>query len=232
MEYKYCKKANYEDYSSGRVLYGSRRIPNFPVRLVNEIFGRALYYSEKKKDLIIYDPCCGGGYLLTVLGLFYCSNIQKIYGSDIDENVLEIAKKNLALLSSKGLDNRKIELIKLYEAFGKKSHQEALDSVERLKTQLVRDIPYEVFVADSTKRIKHMDADIIITDIPYGNLVEWKNETDNASELMLEQLYMISPKSMILAIVMEKKQKIHSKFWIQLEKHSIGKRQFVIMKRI
>lgn len=37
MEYLYCKNENYEDYSSGRVLYGGKGIPNFPVRLINEI---------------------------------------------------------------------------------------------------------------------------------------------------------------------------------------------------
>ena len=38
MEYKYAENGNYEDFSSGRVLYGGKGIPNFPVRLINEIF--------------------------------------------------------------------------------------------------------------------------------------------------------------------------------------------------
>lgn len=37
MEYLYCKNENFEDYSSGRVLHGGKGIPNFPVRLINEI---------------------------------------------------------------------------------------------------------------------------------------------------------------------------------------------------
>ena len=67
MEYKYCNNDNFEDYASGRVLYSAEGVPNFPVRLINEIFGYALEYSSKKQNLCVYDPCCGGGYSLTVL---------------------------------------------------------------------------------------------------------------------------------------------------------------------
>lgn len=70
MEYLYCKDDNFQDFASGRVLYGGKGIPNFPIRLLLEIYGRALERSNKKEDLVIYDPCCGGGYSLTILGYF------------------------------------------------------------------------------------------------------------------------------------------------------------------
>ena len=70
MEYLYCKDDNFQDFASGRVLYGGKGIPNFPIRLLLEIYGRALERSNKKEDLVIYDPCCGGGYSLRILG--YC----------------------------------------------------------------------------------------------------------------------------------------------------------------
>lgn len=47
MEYKYCSKKNFEDLASGRVLYGHGGIPNFPVRLINEIFDRSAQYLNK-----------------------------------------------------------------------------------------------------------------------------------------------------------------------------------------
>ena len=47
LEYLYCEKGNYEDYSSGRVIYSEKNMPNFPVRLISEMFGRAVHYSEK-----------------------------------------------------------------------------------------------------------------------------------------------------------------------------------------
>lgn len=62
MQYKYCPNTNFEDLSSGRVIYSSSGVPNFPVRLLNEIFLRCVEYSEKKTHLNVYDPCCGGGY--------------------------------------------------------------------------------------------------------------------------------------------------------------------------
>lgn len=48
MEYKYGKKDNYQNFSSGRVLYHEGGMTNFPVRLAQEIYGRCLQYSPKK----------------------------------------------------------------------------------------------------------------------------------------------------------------------------------------
>jgi hypothetical protein len=38
--YKYGLDENYEDFASGRVIYSGKGIPNYPVRLITEIFGR------------------------------------------------------------------------------------------------------------------------------------------------------------------------------------------------
>ena len=229
MEYIYCNDGNFENYSSGRVLYGGNGIPNFPVRLINEMFGGAVHYLNKKTDLTIYDPCCGGGYSLTVLGFFHSADIKKIYGSDIEKNMLEHAEKNLSLLKYEGLDERKQELSLLFETYHKSSHKDALQSVEILKKQLVKPVYSEVFQADCTKPLPHLDADIIITDVPYGNLVDWDNGESDSLELMLDQLAHISNKEMILAISMDKKQKIKTAEWNVLEKNNIGKRKFLLM---
>ncbi len=81
MQYKYCDNENPEDYAGGRVLYSAEGVANFPVRLVNEIFGCAKEYSVKKDGLCVYAPCCGGGYSLTVLGFMnsescFCKHSQ------------------------------------------------------------------------------------------------------------------------------------------------------------
>lgn len=99
MEYKYSRDDNYEDYASGRVIYGGKGIPNFPVRLLNEMFGRAKSYLEKQSEIIVYDPCCGGGYALTVLGFFHDHCINKLYGSDVDADMVTYAIKNTKLLT-------------------------------------------------------------------------------------------------------------------------------------
>lgn len=115
MEYLYCKDDNFQDFASGRVLYGGKGIPNFPIRLLLEIYGRALERSNKKEDLVIYDPCCGGGYSLTILGYFQNKYIRKIYGSDIDEDMVAHAKKNISLLTDVALKKRKAEIEELYK---------------------------------------------------------------------------------------------------------------------
>ncbi len=230
MEYKYSENSNFEDLASGRVLYGNYGIPNFPVRLLNEMFRRSVSYCNKNHDLAIYDPCCGGGYSLTVLG-FCNNNISNILGSDIDEKMVDYARKNTSLLTEKGLQERVLELEELLELFNKTSHREAIDSAKRLGKTVNRKIDINIFKADCTKELCiKSDIDIIITDVPYGALVEWKGENDHPIHTMLEQLYQIANSNTVLAVSMDKQQKINSPKWNRLEKHNIGKRKFEIYK--
>ncbi len=231
MEYLYCKNDNFEDFASGRVLFGGRGIPNFPVRLLLEIYGRAENYAEKDNNLVIYDPCCGGGYALTVLGFFHNKNIEKLYGSDIDENMVIHADKNLRLLSEDGFSCRREEIKALWNEYGKTSHKEALDSCARLYDLLEKQVETEVFRADCTGALPPIQPDIIITDVPYGNLVEWNDNEQIALNDMLESLWSIAHENTILAVCMDKKQKINSDKWKRLEKQNVGKRRFEILKR-
>ena len=125
MEYKYGKKDNYQNFSSGRVLYHENGMTNFPVRLAQEIYGRCLQYSPKKNNICLYDCCCGGGYLLTVLGFLNQDTIGRIIGSDINIELLNTAKKNLSLLSKEGINNRIVEIEQMIESYQKQSHIEA-----------------------------------------------------------------------------------------------------------
>ena len=229
MEYLFSPAGNYEDYSSGRVLYGGRGIPNFPVRLINEIFGRALNRLDKKDHIIVYDPCCGGAYSLTIIGFFYSQVIGKIYASDISPEMTAYARKNLGLLKYSGLDNRLSELKKAYEEFGKDSHREAIESVGRLREALTHEVESEVFEADCTKALPDIKPDIIITDIPYGNLVEWEGE--GALQGMSEQLLKISTDETVFAVSMDKSQKMNCEGWKRMEKQNIGKRRFELYRK-
>lgn len=228
MEYLHCENRNFEDFASGRVLYGGKGIPNFPVRLLNEMYGRAISYSLKKEDLVVYDPCCGGGYSLTVLGFIHNCDIGKIYGSDVDEFMIAHAKKNTGLLTTAGLYDRKHEVERFYETYGKTSHLEALNSCDKLEGLLKREIYAELFQADCTEALPRILPDIIITDIPYGNLVEWKSGAQISVDCMLEQLWMISHEKTVLAVCMDKRQKCCCKKWKRAEKHVVGKRKFEI----
>lgn len=232
MEYKYGKNDNYEDFSSGRVLYHVRGMTNFPVRLAQEIYGRCLQYSPKKKDICLYDCCCGGGYLLTVLGFLNQDTIGKIMGSDINISLLNTAKKNLSLLNKAGINKRITEIEQMIASFQKQSHIEAKNSAITLKSLIRTNIEFEVFYADALKEIKlNEKPDIIITDVPYGNLVDWKSDEENVIDKLLDTLYGICSSDTIIGLCMNKKTKIRNKKYIRLERQQIGKRKFEILKK-
>lgn len=231
MEYKYGKKGNYEDFSSGRVLYHIGGMTNFPVRLAQEIYGRCLQYSPKREDICLYDCCCGGGYLLTVLGFLNQDTIGSILGSDINEDLINVARKNLSLLSKEGMNNRIIELEEMIEKYKKESHIEAKDSAIRLKKMIKKNIEFKIFHADVLKGIgENISPDIIITDVPYGQKVDWIGEEDNFVDKLLDSLYKICHEDTIIGLCMDKKQKVNNEKFIRIEKHKVGKRRFEILR--
>jgi len=230
MEYKYAMNCNYEDFASGRVLYNISGVPNFPVRLINEIYGRCLGYSGKKEEICLYDCCCGGGYSLTVLGFLNQGSIARIIASDIDFMMLEIAKRNLSLLSEEGIKRRISELESLYKQYNKESHKEAIKSAKKLLNMIQKEIDVQVFQANAFESIElDVKPDIIITDVPYGNLVDWQGGTGDVS-CLLESLKNICSKETVIAVSMNKVQKINTKSFIRLEKQNVGKRKFEIYK--
>ncbi len=231
MEYKYAANMNFEDFSSSRVLYGHRGVTNFPVRLSQEIFRRCLEFSPKKKDIVLYDCCCGIGYMLTVLGFLNQDVIYSLIGSDINKEFIEIAEKNLDLLSYNGIEKRIEELKALVEQYGKQSHKDALASANRLKELIVHEIHTEVFQADVFK-LKYLPfkPDIIMADVPYGDMVDWQGAGEGVDNL-LDSLYSLCEEHTIVGLCMNKKQKVISKRFKLLEKQNVGKRRFVILTK-
>ncbi len=232
MEYKYAKNDNYEDFSSGRVLYHASGMTNFPVRLAQEIFGRCLQYLPKNNDICLYDCCCGGGYLLTVLGFLNQGIVGKIIGSDIDEKLLDIAEKNLLLLSREGMDKRIAEIDQMIESFKKKSHVEARESAVTLKGLIRSNISFEVFRSDALKKIDlKTKPDIIVTDVPYGSMVDWAGDEEKVIDRLLDVLYEVCHCDTIIGLCMDKKQKVRNDKFSRLEKQQVGKRRFEVLKR-
>lgn len=237
MEYRYAMKLNYEDYASGRVLYQKAGMTNFPARLANEIFERAMRYMSKKDNISLYDPLCGGGYILTVLGFLHHEKISEIMASDIDIDILEIAEKNLSLLCEKGMNRRLTEISDLYAKYGKQSHLDALSSIERLKNLFSvskKEIRCECMKMDILKENlkfrENFTADIIVTDIPYGQMIKWKNEQPSFSLSLACNLQKVMTKDSVLAICSDKKQKFESDSFERLERNQIGKRKFELFR--
>jgi tRNA G10 N-methylase Trm11 len=232
MEYKYTQNENYEDFASGRVLYHMGGEPTFPVRLALEIYERCLCYSINKKDITLYDCCCGGAYMLTVLGLLKSSTIARIYGSDIDQSSIKLATDNLGLLTEDGIMKRRAELEALYTNYGKESHKEALASIDRIEKLISNKIKANVFRRNALERGElPFIPDIIITDVPYGNMAEWNEGSGGVNQLM-NALYEVCGQDTIICVCMDKKQKLQTEQYQRLEKQLVGKRKFEIYRKI
>lgn len=237
MEYKYCKDDNFEDFACGRVLYHRSGMPSFPVRLADEIFKRCMEYLGRQNDIVLFDPCCGGGYLVTVLGLLNPSAIKELVCSDIDEDAVGLARSNLSLLTMDGLLRRRDQIFGMIESFNKQSHRDALESADRI-IKIVQDRPFtpeiKCLMADALDKMsfcsEDFKADIVMADVPYGKLAMWSGENDNAVDLLLDSVSGAIHEDSVVAVICDKFQKVRNSSYKRLERFKAGKRVVEILK--
>jgi hypothetical protein len=248
MQYKFEKEIqDYSDLSSGRVFYSISGHPAFPVRLASEIFQRCLasrgaIYGNSS-PCTLYDPCCGAAYHLSVLGVLHGKHIREIIASDIDEKAVDLAKRNLGLLTVSGLDRRINEISTMIAKYSKESHKEAMKSALFLKDKITtlngtHPLTTKLFQSsaiDSQTMLNHIDpnsVDIVFTDVPYGQHSQWRGTDTLLNPLwsMLDALMKILSPSSIVAIVADKKQNVVHDGYQRIEKFQVGKRQVVILK--
>lgn len=249
MQYKYAtEQQDYSDFSSGRVFYSLPGHPAFPIRLASEIFQRCLAHREAIHGLstpvTLYDPCCGAGYHLSVLAYLHGERIREVIGSDIDEKAVALAQRNLGLLHMDGLDQRMDEITKMFERYGKGSHQDALRSASVLKKKLStltakHSLETRTFQANAfggkeiTNNIRPKSVDIIFTDVPYGLHSHWRdsdsNDPLNPLNSMLDALIDVLSPTSVVAIASDKQQKISHAGIQRLEQFRTGKRRVVIL---
>ncbi|MDB5054527.1 MAG: hypothetical protein JWM44_2577 [Bacilli bacterium] len=241
MEYIYEKhRDSYEDFASGRVLLHASGTTAFPVKLASEIFlrGKSLLQSRSaKKKYSLLDPCCGGAHLLTTIGVLNGQYLNLIAGSDIDGRVIEVAKSNLSMVNEDGIQNRLEQIKKMYSEYRKESHWEAIGSAERLKQMIlerrstIETVCFQLDVTNSQFVPWTKDTfDIAITDVPYGELVEWRSAEDNPMNRLLENLLNVLSPNAVVIIVSDKKQIINNSNYNRLERLKIGKRQVVFLE--
>lgn len=159
MVYKYCENKNFEDLASGKVIVHRAGYPNFPVRLAQEIFSRCLHYLDDPDSVCIYDPCCGGGYLLTVLGFLNFEKIKTIMASDISDDAIQLTNENLSLLDKNGLKKRIRQINDLLSLYNKHSHIEALNSATNLLDQLLPVTKEKTIVAICSDKSQKFQSD-------------------------------------------------------------------------
>lgn len=246
MKYRFAtEKLDYSDFASGRVFYSAPGHPVFPVRLASEIFQRCLAIRHSQgaaEPCVLYDPCCGSAYHLSILAYLHWQAIAAIIGSDIDSAILATAERNLALLTVAGMESRIAAIAKLLAAYGKASHVEAMASAEKLKRRLIRlrhthQLETSLFLADATDSralAQKLDrkVDIVLTDIPYGWLSTWQVVDIALSPVqqMLEALGPVLSRRAVVAIAADKRQKIGHQAYRRVERFLAGKRQIVLLQ--
>lgn len=189
MHYVYTSaNVDYTDFAPGRVFQSFPGHVAFPVRLASELFQRCQALRARRgatRSAVVYDPCCGSGYLLGVLPFLHWDGIARLVGSDADAEVLTLAGRNLALVTPEGMQERRRYLEVMRARFGKISHADALDSLARLHDVMARGrhrqrIDTALFPADATDEVamrRHVacrSVDIVVTDVPYGWATSWK----------------------------------------------------------
>lgn len=249
MPYRYATEPeDYSDLSSGRVLYSLAGHPAFPIRLATEIFQRCLASREKmygqRSACCVYDPCCGAGYQLSVVGFLHRASLRAVIASDVDSRAVQQARKNLDLLSLDGLNRRIAEIRNMVDDYGKDSHKAALESAYRLRNQIEGEkvplLPTNVFQASATDQetiLRHVEAgsvDIVFTDVPYGQHSSWvdvaSGESVSPIEGMLTTLLALLSPSSVVAIVSDKGQRVSHLRYERIEHFKLGKRRIEILK--
>jgi 16S rRNA G966 N2-methylase RsmD len=177
-----------------------------------------------------------------VTAYLHWDSICRVIGSDIDEKAVQLAERNLSLLTPGGMERRSREIAAMVHLYGKTSHQEALESLQRLQEQVtcltaVRPMQTHVFRANATdaaglkQGLQDARVDIVFTDIPYGQHSEWMEAPDpDPARAMLEALRQVLSPESIVAVAADKQQRVDHPAYQRLEKLRLGKRQVVILK--
>jgi len=250
VQYRFAQKQDYSVYASGGVFYSLPGHPALPVRLAGEIFQRCRAICKAEgltKPAVLYDPCCGGAYHLTVLAYLHGEEIDRIIGSDVNPDILEVAARNLNLLTLTGLEARIVELSTLIERYEKASHRAALSHAQTLRNRLLklvkrRPLKTHLFRANATDQRAIKDhlpeerVDMVMTDVPYGQQTAWEPLTSSPAVAegqigqMLEGLIPVLAEGAVVAIVADKKQRVGHAHYRRVEHFQLGKRQVVLLQ--
>jgi 23S rRNA (guanine2535-N1)-methyltransferase len=186
------ERADYRDLASGSVLRSAPGHPAFPVRLAQELFLRAVTHLPEG-PLTLWDPCCGSGYLATVLGLLHRPRLQRVIATDIAPEAVSLASSNFALLTSARLAARADELRARQSAFGKPSYGEAAGRL----------------AATLAAGVSSAAPDVVVTDLPYGTQTGWGGHNVPQTEPihgMLRALCAVLPEHAVLAVTTQSRK--------------------------
>ncbi|WP_226367884.1 rRNA methyltransferase [Pseudonocardia sp. ICBG162] len=179
MQYRHAPAANHAALDA--VLASAPGRPTLPVRLTVELAGRARAHLPADAPLTVWDPCCGAGVTLTVLGLLV-PGLARLVGTDADPEPLDLARRNLALLDPGGLTARAADLDALAARHDKPSYADAATAA---RTLVPASTPaWSVAPADArdTAAVRSVLAgagrygtgpDLVLADLPHGHRTTW-----------------------------------------------------------
>lgn len=212
--YRYeVERTDYSALASGFVLHSAPQRPAFPVRLTSEMFLRALALTSRSDPVTVWDPCCGSGYLLTVLALLHRPMIARVLASDIDEDALALTRRNLSLLSPAGLRARAIELAQRADQFGKQVYESAASTAAELERQLTADGGAVQWTArrasvfdpqQLAEVVAGSSPDVVLVDMPYGEQTHWSTDSPAPASpsQMVRALAEVLPTNAVIAMAL------------------------------
>jgi 23S rRNA (guanine2535-N1)-methyltransferase len=234
MQYRLAvARSEYRDLASGFVLRSAPGFPAFPARLAEELFLRCAAHATASGPLTLWDPCCGSGYLATVIGLSNRATLDRILCSDVSPDAVTLASRNLALLTAAGLEGRERELLGRASEFGKQEYAERAAAARRLYEVLQAsggDLPGSAVradVFDPAALAALPPADLVITDAPYGDQTEWQGTAPaagNPLRALLGSLCQVLPGHAVVALCARQRRVTFDPPLPALERFRIGHR--------
>jgi hypothetical protein len=238
-------REDYTHYASGNVFLSMPGQPGFPVRLASEVFQTCFQLRARtggaRDRVVLYDPCCGAGYLLVTTAFRHWAQIRFVIGSDIREEALVLARGNLSLLEESGLAARLDEIEEAQGREWRASREEAVRGVHFfLERHALLSARHPIGVrisradAGSPQEVKaavdDLLVDVAMVDVPYGELSDWQGTLrtlatrEDAISRMLDSLLGVLSPGAVVAIVSPKRETVAHPGYARRKRLKIGKR--------
>jgi len=236
--YRYAtERTDHSALASGQVLRSAPGFPGFPVRLASELLQRALAHTtdQGQTPVRLWDPCGGSGYLATVLGLLHRDRLCHVRVSDVDEEAVALAARNLELLTADGLAEREEELRRSARDFGRVEYVERAEAARELAAGLASqggDLPHETCTADVFALTDPVEADVVVTDVPYGEMTTWGGQAPDTGHVgaMLSSLGGILPRHAVVVVTAKTRRVSLPEGVRALERVKVGTRSGALVR--
>lgn len=209
MQYRHARATNHAALDA--VLASAPGRPTLPVRLTVELAGRARAHLPAGAPLTVWDPCCGAGVTLTVLGLLV-PGLARLTGTDADPEPLDLARRNLALLDPGGLTARAAHLDALAARHGKPSYADAATAARTLVPAGAPAWSVAATDARDTAAVRSLLAgadrhgagpDLVLADLPHGHRTTWAaspTRQDPGVEFLRAVATVLRPDAVVVAV--------------------------------